>query len=64
MKTEKDRIREILANMAMGKETGRRIKYDRVNKALGFESAYDDPDDTIRITPEDTKFYVRWCPNR
>ena len=57
MKSEKDRIREMMANMAKGKETGRKLKYDRVNKRFGFESASDDPDETIRITPQDTKFY-------
>ena len=58
MKSETDRVREMIENMAKGKETGRRLKFDRVNKRFGFESVFDDPDDTIRITPEDMKFYV------
>jgi molybdopterin/thiamine biosynthesis adenylyltransferase len=60
MNTERDRVREIMINMAKGKETGKKIKYDKTRKTINVESPFDysDPDEKINITPEDTKFYV------
>ena len=49
-----------MINMAKGKEAGKKMKYDKTRKTINVESPfeYSDPDDTIRITPEDTNFYV------
>ena len=59
MNTERDRVKEMMANMAKGKEAGRKIKYDKTRKTVNVESPfeYSDPDEKIIITPEDTKFY-------
>lgn len=56
MVSEQDRIRKMILNMAKGKEAGQKLVYDAVNKTIKPVSKFTDPDNTIKITPEDTKF--------
>jgi hypothetical protein len=45
--------------MAMGKDMGHKLKYDRVRKSVRPVSDFHDPDGDIEITPDDADlFYI------
>jgi len=58
MGSEQDRIRRIMEDMARGKDIGNKLVYDRNAKTVKPVSKYQDPDDTIKISPSDADLFV------
>lgn len=57
MEREQDRVRKIIENMAMGRETGQKLVYDRFNKMVRPVNRNHDPDWGTMITPKDATLY-------
>ena len=58
METERDRLQRIIENMARGKDTANKLRFDNRTKSLRPVSASTGPMDRsgeIDITPEDMK---------
>ena len=50
---ESQALNQMRSDLNQGDEIGQKLVYDRDSKTLRDESPFDDPDSTIRVTPED-----------
>ena len=53
MAYENDTYRELQADLDRADQIRRELKYDKDTKTLGAPSPFDDPDRTIRVSPQD-----------
>jgi molybdopterin/thiamine biosynthesis adenylyltransferase len=54
--TETERVLEMIENFEKGQDRGRGLVIDKKSKKFREASPYDDPDQVIKVTPEDTRF--------
>lgn len=57
MGREEDRIRNIMEDMARGKDVGSKLIYDTRTKTVRTASKNHDPDGAIKIIPSDADLY-------
>ena len=57
MGREEERIRNIMEDMARGKDIGNKLIYDRNTKTVRPVSNYQDPDGSMEINPSDADLF-------
>ena len=56
--TDEQAVREILEDCAKGRDVGNKMVYHAPSRSFRPSSYYDDPDETIRLTNEDTQLFL------
>jgi len=56
--SEEQRVREILEDASRGNSISNKLVYDKDTKSFRPSSYYDDPDNTIKVTNQDTHLFA------
>ena len=58
MQSEQERVQRIMKDMAEGKAIADKLVYDKDHKQLRPACPYEDPDHTLKITPQDMRVFA------
>jgi len=56
--TEEQAVRDILKDCSEGRNNGNKLVYHAPSRSFRPSSYYDDPDETISVTNEDTHLFL------